>query len=272
VDRRLGYALERAVAHQAARERSGSFAQIEAVHNFAQLLPGRAAAQPVPASHRAALQQIPVPSDDDAPLRGAELRDAGVPILRIVERVEAEQTQQPRELAEMRVEHETRSPQRLRAQTVDRVDFQPLEDGVNGDPFTTLETIIEAHRKAIHQNQVDFRMRHTERLDRVLDRRRALERMLESNLAPRRGQEIVQLLVKAKCRPALPELAVHETRCRLNHSATRAGFASCSASMMTSSFINNCPGRRSSASAKRALARIRPPDFTGAGKRTLSKP
>ena len=60
--------------------------------------------------------------------------------------------------------------------------------------------MVETDRAAVHEDQVDLRMGHAQRLDGVLDRRRAAERAGEGGLAPGRRQEIIQLLIEAEFR------------------------------------------------------------------------
>src|SRR5690606_10969502 len=90
---------------------------------------------------------------------------------------------------------------------------------------------------------------------------------------PRRAEKKVASREVSSRRRAsrLPGYGGQKT-CRLSHSAMSAGFSSPSISIVTPSFISTCPGLRSVTSSSSALARIRLPTRTGAGKRTLSKP
>ena len=56
----------------------------------------------------------------------------------------------------------------------------------------------EVDRAPIHQDEIDFRMRHPDRLDRVLDRRRAAKAVTETAPPQVIRQKVVQLFVEAK--------------------------------------------------------------------------
>jgi hypothetical protein len=53
---------------------------------------------------------------------------------------------------------------------------------------------------AVDQHEIDFGVRHAQRLDGILDRRCAVERVAERPLASIKRQEVVQLLVEAELR------------------------------------------------------------------------
>lgn len=100
--------------------------------------------------------------------------------------------------AEMDIADELRVPQRSWTQPRNRSNIQRFEHGINGDAIAGLQAVVEANRPAIHEDQVDFRVRHTHRLDRILHRWRTAKRMQEGLLATFLGQEVVQLLVETK--------------------------------------------------------------------------
>src|SRR5579864_9801702 len=60
--------------------------------------------------------------------------------------------------------------------------------------------MLEADRFAIHQDQLDFGMRHAECLDHVLRRGVARADATERTAAQRPRDKVVQLFVKPECR------------------------------------------------------------------------
>ena len=57
-----------------------------------------------------------------------------------------------------------------------RTDIQALEHRIDGNPFTTPQTMGKIHRAAVHQYQVNGGMRNTYGLDRIFDRGIAVKR------------------------------------------------------------------------------------------------
>ena len=96
------------------------------------------------------------------------------------------------------VDHEPGDAQGLRAQMLQRGNVEAFEHRVDGDPVAVRQRVIEAHRLAVDDDQVDLAVRHAERLDWILDGGLAVEAVFERTPAVLRREKIVQFLVKAK--------------------------------------------------------------------------
>jgi len=162
------------------------------------LRPGRGGPDPVAAGDGPVLEQPAVAGEHDAPLAGRRRDDRGVGGVVGVARIEAQEPEVAGQPPQVHVEDEPRLPQRPRPQPGGAGDVQALEHGVDRHAVAVAERMAEAHRFAVDEDQVHLRVGHAQRLDGVLDRRAAVERVGEIPLASRRRQEVVEFLVEAE--------------------------------------------------------------------------
>ncbi len=149
----------------------------------------------------APLEHVTVAGQQDAVLARRDLRHLGVLVVVAVERVEAAQAQVARQRAQLGVEHEADAAQGRSADLEHGRDIERLEHRVDRDALAVAHDVVEAHRLAVDEDQLDLGVRHAQRLDHVLDRRAPVELVRELDLAPLGRQEIVELLVEAEPRP-----------------------------------------------------------------------
>ncbi len=224
---RLVDRLQRHVAVQAQRERPRLRRELQSLDDLAQLLRRLQRMHVAAVRDVAALQQVAVARQDRAVFVAGARADLDIGKAVVVQRVEPEHAQQPREPAEVRVGDEARHAQRLRAHAQQRRDVEAFEHRIDADAIAVAHAIPEAHRDAVGDDQLDLGVRHADRLDRVLHRRRTRASELELAPPPLRRHEIVQLLIKPKTRNdhahtgdggcvALRALSDIAARCRLN--------------------------------------------------------
>src|SRR5438874_11579655 len=72
------------------------------------------------------------------------------------------------------------------------------EPRVYPDALPTFEPVRAADRLAVDEHELDLGVRNAERLDPVLDRRRAVELVRECDLAPLGREEAVELAEEAE--------------------------------------------------------------------------
>ena len=171
------------------------------------------------------LEQTLVPGQNDARLVVRQPHDLVIVVVVAIKGIEAEQAQVSRQRAQMHVEHEPRAPQRPRPQTRQRRHIEALEHRVDGDPVAVAQAPGKVDRLAVDQHQIDLGVRHADRFDDVLDRRRAVEGVAERALAQLGAQEVVQLLVEAKVGDRLRRPGLRATTLPGRHS--RAGCGRC---------------------------------------------
>ena len=115
-----------------------------------------------------------------------------------VKAIETKQPQVSRQPAQVYVEHEARLAQRRGAQARDIGKVKAFEHGIHRDTFTIAQLVAETNRCAIHQDQVDLGVRHTQGFDRILDRGRSIESIGKAPLAQVGRDEVVQFLVETE--------------------------------------------------------------------------
>jgi hypothetical protein len=146
----------------------------------------------------APLEEPAVARQEDPPF-GQRQRDEplvhGVPL---PERVEAEEAEPARQLAEMDVEDEAKIAERPRTKADEGRHVQGLEDRIDPDAVAVREAVIEADRPAVDEDQLDLGVRHAASLDLILDRRRVDEAPDDLPLPLSGRQEVVQLGIEAK--------------------------------------------------------------------------
>lgn len=71
-----------------------------------------------------------------------------------------------------------------------------FEHRVYRNLVVVLQAKLEAGRLAVYNNEIDFRVRHADRLDRVLYRWSAGKRAGELRFAPVKRQKVVELFVE----------------------------------------------------------------------------
>ncbi len=106
----------------------------------------------------------------------------------------------------------------LRPDPAQLAEVEPLEAGVDAHPRPVAHGVLEPDRGAVDEDQLDLRVGHPERLDRVLHGRRSRERMLDAAAAPRGWQKIVQLRVEPE------ESVLHRASSRGYFELTRMEF------------------------------------------------
>jgi hypothetical protein len=161
----------------------------------------------------AALQQVAVPRQHDASLRGCHALYLVIIEVAVVQSVEARHAQQVGEAAQVRVGDEAGLAQCTLADAQQRRDIEQFALRIDRHPIAVAERALEAHRLAVDQNEFDLGMRHTERFDHVFGRRRARTAAGELASAPLGGKEVVQLGVETErrsdghgCRSPRPDL------------------------------------------------------------------
>jgi hypothetical protein len=106
----------------------------------------------------------------------------------------------------MHIQHEAADSQRVRANPNQRLDIERFEQGIDTDVVAIPNDMAKIHGLAVDQNQIDFRMRYTERLNHILDGSPPLEFVNETDLASRERQKVVQLLIKPHLTLAFQQL------------------------------------------------------------------
>lgn len=101
---------------------------------------------------------------------GGDFGQCGVAGVPLASDVEAHQSHESCETAEVDVGHETRMAQRARAHPGEWPDIERLEYGVRRDPIAGLRAVAEVDRLAVHQHQVNLGVRYPGGFDDVLDR------------------------------------------------------------------------------------------------------
>ena len=197
----------RAVAGQAAGERTELTGQVESLHDLPDLFLETAGAHPGAPEDAAVLQEIPIPGQDDARFPLGFSDQLFIREIVAVDRVESEASQAAGQLAQMDVQDERRTAQRFRPQPKDGGDVQRLENRIDGDPVSGFEVIMKIHRPPVDQDQVHFGVRDADGLNGVLHRRAAPKRIREIGLPPFRREEIVQFLVETE--PSRPCRRLH---------------------------------------------------------------
>jgi hypothetical protein len=148
----------------------------------------------------AALEQLAVARQHDAPLRDGQALDLVVGEVVVVQGVEAGHAQQVGQAAQMGVGDEAGLAQRPRAHAQQRRDVEGFELGVDRNPVAVEQRTAEAHRLAVDEHELDFGVRHAEGFDHVLGGRRARAAAAELAPTPRGGEKVVQLGVEAERR------------------------------------------------------------------------
>ena len=103
---------QRRVAFQAQGEGSRAAAQVEALEDLDGLLLGLERVHEAAVGELAALEQLAVAGENDAAFADGDGDDLGVVVMVVVEGVEARQTQQPGQAAEVGVGDEARDARR----------------------------------------------------------------------------------------------------------------------------------------------------------------
>jgi len=95
--------------------------------------------------HYSALQETPVPREDDTPLLPRRVRQGLIVKAPCEGRVEAEHAQQSRELPQVHIDDEPRFPKGDGPYFGGALDVPALEDRVHADPVTVQEPVPEVH-------------------------------------------------------------------------------------------------------------------------------
>src|SRR5215510_12874862 len=98
----------------------------------------------------------------------------------------------------MSVQHELRLAQGFWAQRRSRRHIESFEHRVDADPVAVPDAIVEAHRLAVGEDEINLGVRHAQRFDSVLDRGGSSELMLEGYGPVLLRKKVVQLGVKAE--------------------------------------------------------------------------
>jgi hypothetical protein len=98
----------------------------------------------------------------------------------------------------MHVGDEARPSQGLGSKPMQRPNIESLEHRIHSNALAASQAMGETYGLAVDENEVYLGVRHPERFDDVLDRRRAVKSMSETAFAPCNGQVVVELFVKAK--------------------------------------------------------------------------
>ena len=189
---------EKAVAAEAAGERSGQSGQIEALEHFLKLEAGIGLANVAAVGNGGALQETAVTGEQDTMLGGGGPGQFGVRCIGAVEGVEAEQTEAGSEPAEVGVGDEAGFPEGFRADSEEGRDVDGLEDGVDADAVAVLQRVSEIDAGAVDQDQIHLGVRNAEALDGVLDGGRGVEETVDGAAAALGRQEVVEFGVEAQ--------------------------------------------------------------------------
>ncbi len=197
---RPGDGLKLAVALHAAREWRDGTRQVKAADRLRELEPGSGLAHEIPVRDRTPLEQAPVPGQDDPALARGELRERRVIQARVADGVEAEHAQVGGQPGQMRVGGKPRTPQRPGADPGHGRDIERLENGVHAHPVAVPDDPVKPAGVPVDENEVNLGVRHAQRLDEVLHRLRAGERVTEGSPTLLGRQEVIQLGVEAEMR------------------------------------------------------------------------
>ena len=191
-------AFNQPVTLQAALQRLDLPGKVESLHDFLQLGLGIVRTHPEAMANRLAKQQAPVARQDDALFANRDLDNFAVLEAITVSAVESEHAQQARELAQIDIDHESSDAQRFCAQVLQRRDIETFEQRIDSDTIAVPQAVIEPHRFVVHQDQVDFAMRHPQGFDRILDRGPAVKAVLDGFLVTLGREKIIEFFVKTK--------------------------------------------------------------------------
>ena len=170
--------------------------QGEPFEDFDKLLLGIRVSHPVPAPNSTALEQTDIAREHHSLLAGSCVRDFKVLLKH--ERVEASESQERGELAEMHVDGEPDRTAHISPDTTYPADVDAPERRIHRHVVTLQQPMGELLGSSVDQDQVDLWMRYAERLDRVLYRGTRCEGVCEPSSAVPDTQEIVQLCVESK--------------------------------------------------------------------------
>jgi hypothetical protein len=144
------------------------------------------------------LEQLPVPCEHDASLAYADLGNLSVVEPLVQRHVEAEHAQVPSQPRQVCIGYESRLAKWSWAYLENRRDVHALELRVHADTVAIAHQMGEIHRLSVDEDQLHLRMRDTEGLDGLLDRRTTRAAVVESAFSPLPGQEIVELFVETE--------------------------------------------------------------------------
>jgi len=195
---RLVDIAQRLVAFQAEREGAQAADEVEAMQDLPELQRRLQGMHVAAVGQLAQFQQLAVARQHDAGVAHGEVDDLAIIEVVAVEGVEAGHAQQVGQAAEVRVGDEARLAQRPLAQAQQGRHVEGLELRIDADAVAVGDQPAEADRLAVDQDQLDFSMGDSQRLDHVLDGGGAGAGRGEIPLAPLRREEVVQLLVEAE--------------------------------------------------------------------------
>lgn len=201
-DRILVNVLEQPVADRAPGERAKLPGEVEAAYDIDDLRVGIDVADEQAVGYRPALEQSSVTGKQDPPLGPRDSREHVVGPAEVVAGIEADQPEAAGQRSEVSVGDEPDLAERLGSHLGEIGDVEALEDGVDADPVAVAEAVSETDRSSVGQDEIDLRVRHPQRLERVLHRRRDNEPKRDIPLAPSERQEVVQLGIEANRRGA----------------------------------------------------------------------
>ncbi|OPZ73866.1 MAG: hypothetical protein BWY79_02203 [Actinobacteria bacterium ADurb.Bin444] len=142
---------------------------MEAPHHLAPLVAWVGGPHAVTPFHQAALQQPPIPGEQDAPFRGAAQCQRRILCIRLIPGVKAEKPQVPGQAAQVPIHHELEPPQGGVAQSEQRPHIELFENREHRYPLSSAQAMAPTHGLAVHQHQFNLRMRRSQRLDHVFD-------------------------------------------------------------------------------------------------------
>lgn len=195
---RLAHCFQQAVAAHTALKGSDVLKQMIMTDNLGQPAFGPYFSHKVPIGHNAAFEQTDIPCQQNALFFRGDARKFLIQKIVAVQRIKPQHAQIRRQAAQVRIQHEAYLPTQRRAQ---RNRGNAIHSGyarINPDTISGLHDIAKVNSSAVDEDEFDFGMRDTKRLDHILDRGLPIERVLDFVVAVAAGQEEVEFVVKAK--------------------------------------------------------------------------
>ncbi len=198
LDFRLIDVSNRTAALQATCKGRNAAPEVERLDDLLKLAVRFHRANGVRVRYRISLEKPAIAREHDPLLIASTEGDGSVVQITLIDGIETKEPQVARELSQMHVRNEFRIAERLGTKPSDTRNVQPLEHRVDGHALATGEAMLETDGLPVHEDDVDLGMRHAERFDKVLDRTRSAQAVVEATFPPMAGKKIIELLVEPK--------------------------------------------------------------------------
>lgn len=190
------YFLYDAVAEGTAGEWAAFSAKIEPVEDFRNLLVRASLMDADSSGEVVSHEESPVASQENAAFSIGDIDQLRAGSGGVKPRIQTQEPQPPGELSEVHVAHEFGLAQGLGPESRHVLYVQRLEDRIHADSVAVGYDVTEVHGATVYENEVDFRVRHAERFDQVLDAPLAITGVLDVCLAHLPREEVVEFFVE----------------------------------------------------------------------------